>query len=224
MELRYYHYFQLASFLVAILCYKGLVRYRLTAFFPLLAVVCTIELLATNSELFGWKSNYFLYNYYLLVSLPLHFYIFYKILGLVGTTKYVFLTIALLGVTLSLLNYFSYQGKSVFNSNTLLFFEIINIFFSCILLIQMSLEDNSRVPLLKHPYFWVAAPTLLFSLGTMVVLGLQQYISSNNIHIDGKSLYRVIVPALNVLLYAGYAYAFILCRTTHRQLPLPLPQ
>ncbi|MBC7588450.1 MAG: hypothetical protein H7178_08820, partial [Chitinophagaceae bacterium] len=194
------------------------------AFLPLLAVVCTIELLATNNEFFGWKSNYFLYNYYLLVSLPLHFYIFYKILGLVGTTKYVFLTIALLGIALSLFNYFSYQGKSVFNSNTLLFFEIINIFFSCILLIQMSLEDNSRVPILKHPYFWVAAPTLLFSLGTMVVLGLQQYISSNHIQVDGKSLYRIIVPALNVLLYSGYTYAFILCRITHRQLSLPLPQ
>ena len=54
---------------------------------------------------------------------------------------------------------------------------------------------------------------LLFGLITLVVLGLQSYILNNHIEIAHKPLYLAILPAVNAIVYAGYSYAFILCRT-----------
>ncbi len=53
----------------------------------------------------------------------------------------------------------------------------------------------------------------LFGLITLVVLGLQEYILLNHIEIAHKTLYYVILPTLNAIVYSGYSYAFILCRT-----------
>jgi ABC-type dipeptide/oligopeptide/nickel transport system permease component len=63
----------------------------------------------------------------------------------------------------------------------------------------------------KHPYFWTAAGLLIFSLGTLVVLGMNQFIRINNLTIVNKALYRTIMPVLNVILYSSYSYAFYLC-------------
>jgi hypothetical protein len=70
--------------------------------------------------------------------------------------------------------------------------------------------ENERIYM--HPFFWISVSLLLFSLGSLVVLGLQEYIVSHQIQMEGKSIYRIIMPVLNVILYLGYTYAFLLCR------------
>jgi hypothetical protein len=47
----------------------------------------------------------------------------------------------------------------------------------------------------------------------LVILGLQEYILINHIEIAHKTLYNAIMPSVNAIVYAGYSYAFILCRT-----------
>lgn len=208
-----YHWCQLLSLFVAIYCYKGLGKFSLQAIIPLLLITCCIELLASNNELFGWKSNYFLYNWYLLLSPPFYLYLFYKMLDLEGTAGIIFAVIALLAALLVFLNYFFLQGNRVFNNYSFLFIEIINIVFCCIILFKMALIDEpGPEPLFRLPYFWISLSLLLFSLGAVVVLGMQEYIAKNKIEIEGKPLYRFIMPALNMVLYLGYSYAFLLCR------------
>ena len=73
MEFHYHEYFQVISLLAAIIFYKGLAHYKLTAFIPLLLIACVVEFLGVNSEYFGWKSNYFIYNFYLLLTPPFYF-------------------------------------------------------------------------------------------------------------------------------------------------------
>jgi hypothetical protein len=48
---------------------------------------------------------------------------------------------------------------------------------------------------------------------TLVVLGLQTYILINHVEIAHQSLYHAIMPVVNAVVYLGYSYAFILCRT-----------
>lgn len=209
----FYHWCQILSFLIAVCCYKGLRLYKIEAFIPLLLVTCVIELLGSNSKYFGWGSNYFIYNMYLLLSPPFYLWLFYRMLHLSGKASYIYFFIAVLCILLILVNYYFLQGTNKFNSDSFLFIEFINIVFCSMVLFKMAVIDepeNERIYM--HPFFWISVSLLLFSLGSLVVLGLQEYIVSHQIQMEGKSIYRIIMPVLNVILYLGYTYAFLLCR------------
>ena len=83
---------------------------------------------------------------------------------------------------------------------------------SCLVLVKVAIDDNKLQSLYKEPFFWMNAGNLLFSLGTLVVLGLQQYIADNNIKFSGQALYNAVMSILNVFLYVALSYGFILCQ------------
>jgi hypothetical protein len=89
---------------------------------------------------------------------------------------------------------------------------LLTIVFSCLILFSLATADNFNLPFFRHPYFWINAGNLLFSLVTLVLLGLQQVIIANKIELQHKSLYYAILPIVNIILYIGLIYAFILCR------------
>jgi len=218
MHLNFYNIFQILSLFVAIFCYKELKKFSLSFFIPLLFFTCIVEIIATNNRFFGWKSNYFIYNIYLLVSLPLYLAIYSQMIELNTKTRIVYVMICLLCESLIIVNYCFLEGIHVFNSYSLVFTEILQIIFCCLLLIQLAVkEDKQSIYILNHPYFWINAATLLFSLGTLVLLGLQKYIALHHVEIDGKSIYRIFLPILNIILYTSYTYAFILCKTPHNK-------
>lgn len=197
---------------MSIICIKGLKHYKISVFIPILSVVCTIELLASNNDFFGWRSNYFLYNYNLLISHLLYLILFYNILNIHKRLKKYYLVVAFFSFLFIILNYLFYQGTNKFNSYSFLFFSIFNIFFSCILLIQIAVDDNLELSIFLKPFFWISSSLLLFSLGSIIVLGLQEIEATRNIAINGLPIYRIIMPPLNMLLYLGYSYSFILCK------------
>ena len=82
MHIAWYEFFQILSLIPAIYCRKGLKSCSLLAFIPLLVIVKSTELIAGNFRAFGWCSNYFIYNLYLLVSTPFFFYLAGKMLFL----------------------------------------------------------------------------------------------------------------------------------------------
>ena len=207
-----YQYWQLLSLLFACICITQLKRFSIAAFIPLLIVVNVVEIIGTNSHLFGWPTNYPVYNMYLILTTPLYLYLYSQMLFLSGFALHVFRLIALLCMLLILLNYFFLQGAEIFNTNALVLVMILNIIFSCLVLFRLSSYDFVRPNLLKEPYFWINAATLLWSMVTLVLLGLQHYIYSNRIQIGNKSLYAALMPSANVILYAAYSYAFLLCK------------
>ena len=204
---------------MAIFCFKGLRRFGLAAFLPLLLITCTIELLGSNSAHFGLKTNVFIYNLYLLISPPFYFWLFYRMLNLTGKPRYIYVFISVLSVLLILVNYYFLQGTQKFNSDSFLFIEIINIVFCSLVLFKMAVIDEpENEKIYQHPYFWTAVSLFLFSLGSLIVLGLYEYIASRKIQMEGKNIYRIIMPYLNIILYLGYAYAFVLCRKKTKKL------
>lgn len=208
----WYQYAQLLSLAMALLYMGGLRRHGITAFIPLLAITNAIEFIGMNYKFFGWANNYFLYNIYILATTPLYLYLFYNMLQLKPGEQRRYKLVAAGILLLIIVNYCFIQGPVVFNTYSLVLFELMNILLSSFVLLRLVLTDGQD-PLLKKPYFWINSVTFLFGLVTLVLLGLQQYIAQKGIKLNNKSLYFAILPAANIILYLGYSYAFYLCRT-----------
>lgn len=217
-----FQYWQLLSLLIACICIRELRRFSIAAFMPLLIIANVVEIIGVNFRLFGWPNNYFVYNMYLIFTTPLYLYLYSQMLFLAGYALHVFRVIALLCMLLILLNYFFLQGTDIFNTNSLILIMLLNIIFSCLVLFRLSSYNFVQPNLFREPYFWINAATLLFSMVTLVLLGLQPYIRSNHIEIGNKSLYYAIMPMPNVILYAAYSYAFLLCKLQKTRQLLPL--
>lgn len=212
MHIAWFEYFQIACLLTALFCYRGLRACSLLVFIPLLFIVNITELSGINYRLLGLQANYSIYNLYLLASTPFYFYIAGKMLFLTGKEPIVFYTVCVLCLTLICANFFFIQGQFRFNTYSFVLIEIMMIVFSSLSLVRLTLLDQRELNFIREPFFWVNTVNLLFGLITLVVLGLQEYILTNHIEINNKTLYNAILPTLNAILYLGYSYAFILCR------------
>ena len=213
MHIAWFQYFQMLSLLVAIYCYRGLRNCSLLAFIPYLIIVNITEVVGINFHFTGREGNYPVYNLYLLVSTPVYFYIAGKMLFLRGKETVVFYTVCLLCLILVYVNFFFIQGMSRFDTFSLVLIEIMTIVFSGLSLVRLTVLDQNELNFMREPFFWINSMYLLFGLITLVVLGLQEYILFNHIEIAHKTLYYVIMPTVNAIVYSGYCYAFILCRT-----------
>jgi hypothetical protein len=119
----------------------------------------------------------------------------------------------MLCIILMLVNILFIQGKIQFNTYSIGLYEIIMIIFSGMSLVRLTVLDQNELNFMREPFFWINSLNLIFGLITLVVLGLQRYILINHIEIAHRALYRAIMPAINAIVYGGYSYAFILCRT-----------
>jgi hypothetical protein len=222
MHIAWFEYFQIISFFVAIYCWKGLKACSLLAFIPLLVIVNITELTGVNFRAFGWSSNYFIYNLYLLVSTPFFFYLAGKMLFLTKKETIIFYIVCILCMILVFVNFAFIQGSRQLNTYSVCLVEIMIIVFSGLCLVRLTVFDQHELNFMKEPYFWINSLNLLSGLITLVVLGLQSYILINQIEIANKTLYYAIMPAINAIVYAGYSYAFILCRTQKTRYSSPL--
>jgi hypothetical protein len=213
MHIAWYEYFQIIGLCIAIYCWKGLKACSLLAFIPLLVVVNVTELTAKNYLAFGWTSNYFIYNLYLLISTPFLFYLAGKMLFLTRKESVIFFIVCVLCMLLVIVNLGFIQGFIQFNTYSLGVIEIMVIVFSGLCLVRLTVFDQKELNFMKEPYFWINSLNLFFGLITLVVLGLHTYILINHVEIANNSLYSVIMPVVNAIVYLGYSYAFILCRT-----------
>lgn len=210
-----FHLFQLAQLIClgfACLHFRRLKQWGIEAFIPLLAFIVLIEVIGINFRLFRWPNNYFIYNIYLLLSTPLWLYLFRQMLELTGVARAIFRWIAVLSMSFMCINYLFGEGVRNFNSWSLLLLMILTIVFSCLILFRLSVTDSIVSTMYQHPYFWISAGNLLFSLVTLVLLGLQPYIRKHGIQIHSKSLYYAIIPTANIILYTSYCFGFYLCR------------
>jgi len=213
MTLLYFQYFQLLSLLLAIVCGKGLSRFSIGILIPILLVDNISDILGANyTRLFHSPDNYFIFNLYYLLSTPLYLYLLTIMLKPDARERRRILYVALAIEAFLIANYFFVQGRMPFNSFTALLVNLTNFVFSCLVLARLALRKEEDSHLLIDPYFWINAMILLFSLVSMIALGLQKYIALNHIQVDGKSLYFALMQAANAALYTGYCGAILLCQ------------
>jgi hypothetical protein len=213
MRIHWYTYFQVLSLLCAIFCRRGLRLYSLGIMIPILVLDLGTELIGTNWRIFHWKNNYLIYNLYLVLSTPLFLYLFSILLALTRQQKRYYFGAAILLEVLVLYNFFFQQGPSEFNTYSNLLIQGANIILSCLAIARLAIggRDEEAI-ILQDPRFCLNAMILLFSLVTLILLGLQKYIVVHDIEIRHKVLYFAIMPIANAVLYTGYSCAFLLCR------------
>jgi hypothetical protein len=203
----------LFSLLLAILCRKGLNSFHIAILIPILLVDNVADFIGSNyTYLFHSPDNYFIYNIYYLVSTPLYLYLFSIMLTAGDRQRRRIFLVGVVVEALILANYLFIQGRLPFNSFTALLVNLTNFVFSCLVLARLALRKEEDSHLLVDPYFWINAMILLFSLVSMIALGLQKYIALNGIQVDGKSLYIALMRAANAALYTGYSGAILLCQ------------
>jgi hypothetical protein len=212
MEIKYYQYFQLFSLLMAFVCRRGLNTFSLGILIPILMLDNLTEILGSNHlALFHTKSNHFLYNIYFLLSTPLFFLLFARMLDGTAKDKRRLLWTGLAIEVFLLVNYFFIQGQLDFDSFSAQLVSLACIILSCIVLTRLAIRKDDESGLLHDPVFWINAMLLLFNLVSMIVLGMHKFIVEYKLEIIHLNLYRAIIPAANAVLYAGYSYAFLLC-------------
>jgi len=218
MHLIWVQYFQILSLLLSIVFSKGLSAFKISGLIPLILIVCVTEFIGTNKSYFGWKNNYFVYDYYLLISFPLTFYIFYKMLAYTGLLRIIFFGFGTLVLIFFILNILFIQRIDHFDSFTVILSEFVITLLSLLVLVRLFKEDDFNILLYDHPYFWISGSSLIFGVSVLILLGLQQFIEEQKIQIDGKNIYRVITPIMNIVLYGSYSYAFFLCNRLVKKL------
>ncbi len=208
--LQYFHFFQYIALFSAIYFYRGLKIFMAGAMVPLLLLVVLIETLSAIIKTLGFLNNHYLYNIMMFTSTPLYFYLFYYFLNIKEKFRKIYIYISVIISVALLCNFLFFEGVLKFNTLSIIFVSFCTTLLSILLLFRLAVSEN-YFNLSKHPYFWIAAGLLIFSLGTLVVLGMNQFIRINNLNIVNKVLYRTIMPVLNVILYSSYSYAFYLC-------------
>lgn len=218
MKIVWIWYLEFFSLLLSIVFIRGLKKWGLQSFVPLLLITCVTELLGTNRSYFGWKSNYFIYNYYLIVSYPLYMHIYLSMLNYSGLARKGFIGITIAITILFTLNNHYIQGPESFNTYSLILTEISCTLLSLLVILKLFEQDDFAIKLQSHPYFWISGSLLLYSVTMVVILGLQPFIQINKIQIDGKNIYRILSPIVNIILYGSFSYAFLLCNKLKNKL------
>src|SRR5580704_3883611 len=145
MQIAWFEYCQLISLCIAIYCWKGLKTCSLLAFIPFLVIVNITELTGENFRAFGWTSNYFIYNLYLLISTPFLFYLAGKMLFLTRKESVIYFIVCILCMLLVILNLGFNQGFIQFNTYSLGLIEIMVIVFSGLCLVRLTVFDEKEL-------------------------------------------------------------------------------
>src|SRR5690606_23817511 len=139
--------------------------------------------------------NYFVINFYFLLTTPLFLYAFYQQLQMTPRQQRSYKSVSLIIMAGFLYNILLGEGFNNLNILTIIMQQFINVLLSCMLLFNMAVRDDYFL-LSREPMFWISAGILIFSLGTLVSLGMSQFIRMNQITINNKNLYRITMPVL----------------------------
>jgi hypothetical protein len=210
MNLGYFHYFEYLSLVASLVFYRGLKAYSLQLMAPLLLIVCGIETVAAYYSELGLPSVQGVNNLYILISPFFYFVIFYKMIRPAGNFAIAYYVVALLTIAFIIYDFMDSDFFKFINTPTIVVSLTEHVILSLVVLFRLFSNESREVILLKEPYFWIAMALLIFSLVTIVTMGLHPIIYKNKVTIFGKSAYRVIMPMVCVIMYSCYSYAFFL--------------
>ncbi len=204
----------LISFIASIVQYKKAEPLWLRLFPWYLGFTMTIQLGGYLYSHFLLKSNYFIFNIQQIADFVFWVYVFSKIYKTKGV-KVVLSGLAAFAIFFSAYNIFAGEGFYNFNSKTNTIISIILLIFSLLYFAELFMNNN-RINYFTIPTFWICTGLFFFNLGSIIYLGLFNYITSHKLDEDGK-IYGVIMVTLNILMYALFTIGFF-CRTIWKKM------
>ncbi len=200
---------QASSFFVCLALYSSLKKTNLKYFLPFLLLTLIIELIGFFMVIKG-NHKYTMYNVFTTFEFVFYFFIFSKHLKIPYYRYPVIAMIFIYPITVYL-NLKYIQGFNTFHSYTFLLGSFFMVLFSCLFFFESVRLENLHKMLPDQPFFWVCTAFIMFYLGSVVINSLFQYLMSFDMQSQGKRIYSLINQSLNLLLYSGFIYAFILC-------------
>ena len=220
MVVHWYNYLEFLSFLLAAIFFSDLKKFKLGGYLPYLFLVCITELTASNIEVFGLTNNHFVYDIFIVISSAITINIYYHLIDYKGLAKKIYLILSVSVIVFMLIDMFLIEGFVVYDTYNNTINAFIAIIVASLLLVKLFVDDSTNTRLTDNPYFWLCAGTIVFNLGDMLILGLQQFILQKQIKIGGVMMYNVIMPVFCGFLYGCFCYSFILCRKQTTRLSL----
>jgi hypothetical protein len=200
---------QASSFFVCLALYPSLKKTGLKYFLPFLFLTMLVEWFG-YFFLINDVKKFILFNIFTTFEFVFYFFIFSKHLKIPYYRYPVIAMIFIYPITVYL-NLKYIQGFHTFHSYTFLLGSFFMVLFSCLFFFESVRLENLHKMLPDQPFFWVCTAFIMFYLGSVVINSLFQYLMSFDMQSQGKRIYSLINQSLNLLLYTGFIYAFILC-------------
>lgn len=111
-----------------------------------------------------------------------------------------------------IINMYFIQGlNKTFNNYIFLLGSFCILVFCCFFFYESVLPDKIDLQLSKQPFFWITSGLLINYLGSVIINALFEYLTSNDLQVEGRRIYIIINNSLNVILYSSFCIAFYLC-------------
>jgi len=205
-----YHYllwFELLSFMVAIICFRYLRGSNLILFIPFLFL--------TNIQ--EWGSHYGILsdvdgdntvslNIFTSIEFIFYTWLFSREVENPGLKKAIIVSGVILCISI-ILNLIFFQGIYVFHLYTYLFGSILMVIFACLYFFNILMRDE-YVNLIKLPMFWVCVGLLLFYTG---MFSTYMFImkSTRPKGYNYQQLYIILSNIFNIILYSCFIITFL---------------
>jgi hypothetical protein len=200
---------ELFIFLYGLVGISQLKAQKIAITVPILGIYLIADLIMFEYAAKGWY-NLFIDNLYWLITTPLFFILFYKILRLNSLQRKWYLVITTASVLFFIYDYCIHDNLRL-NYATIVIFNLQKVVLSCLIIAKLVVDQSTNMRLIEHPYFWIGAGEIMFSLPTCVIDGLHPYLVENVIEIYQSNLILRIKIHVSLLLALCYLYAFLLC-------------
>ncbi len=167
-------------------------------FLHLMVVVASVEIIANILRLYAGINNNILYNPFIVFSFIFYFYWYYKILK----QKKVVLILSSIFIVLVPISMYFEDFRYTFLDISTYFGSMCVIIFSFMYLTQL-LRLNEIINFSKSQPFWISSGLLIFYIGFIPLLFVQNNYSPNRIP------FQLVITVLNVTLYGCFAKAFL---------------
>lgn len=213
MQAAVYLYFQILSFLLALIILKKRDKV-LWYFVPYLFITVCIELIGAWYTYKGIR-NYWMYNVFTTFEFLFYAFLFYQ-----HFNSAIFKKMALYFIPFYILavgcNLGFVQGTNYFHTYTFLLGSFFIVVFCLFYFYESILPDQINNKLSMQPFFWICIGLLLFYLGSVIINALFEYLRSNDLYKQGVRIYAIINQSLNVILYCSFSISFFLCRNNRK--------
>jgi hypothetical protein len=180
----------------------GIWRY----FTPFLALTITVETTGWYTHYFLNKSNNWIFNILLIISVSFFLWIFTYAEPIKAKRKTFYIIIAFF-TAIAFMNLAFFEGFGMYDLYTEVLGDIILAIVSCYFLFTILKEEEYR-NLFRYEYFWLANGLLFYSLSSTVL-----YLFLNELRTftkeTGIAIYIYLNGGLNVLFYSSLSIAFI---------------
>lgn len=211
--MKFYLYFEILSFLISTVLYYKKRNKLLLYFIPFLFLTVVIEVIGSGWVLTKWFSSYryAIYNIFTTIEFIFYSSVFYNQFRKEYFKKIVTFFIPAF-TFLVIINLAFIQGlNKTFHTYTFLLGSFFVVVFCCCFFYESVLPERIDEQLSKQPFFWISSGLLIYYLGSVIINALFDYLTTNDMKIEGMRIYGIINNSLNVILYTSFIISFFLC-------------